>query len=224
MEQVSGRRSFLTKGLAAVAAATLLKNATADDACPVLTPAQTSGPFYPGESQFGKDIDLTRVPGASVRAKGDVIYVKGKVVDHLCRPVAHANVEIWQACASGRYNSPKDTNPAPLDPNFRYWAETFTDENGEYVFKTIVPGVYPADEKWDRPPHIHFKVTKLGFRELVTQMYFKDHPLNDIDLILQDIPGAQRETVIVDFQESLPGFEPGTKTGFFEIVLRPVRS
>ncbi len=222
MEQTSGRRAFLTRGLAAVATATLVKSAMGDS-CPVLTPAQTSGPFYPGEREFGQDIDLTRVPGSSRRAIGEVIYVKGRVVDHLCRPVANANVEVWQACASGRYNSPKDPNTAPLDPDFRYWAETFTNEKGEYMFKTIIPGVYPADERWDRPPHIHFRVAKTGFRDLVTQMYFKDHPLNDLDLILQDIPGEQREAVVVEFKESLPGFEPGTKTGFFEIVLKPVR-
>lgn len=222
MEQLSGRRAFLGKGLAAVAAATVVKSVMGES-CPVLTPAQTSGPFYPGEREFGQDIDLTRVRGASARATGEVIYVRGRVVDQNCRPVANANVEIWQACASGRYNSPKDPNTAPLDPNFRYWAETFTNEKGEYLFKTIVPGVYPADEKWDRPPHIHFRITKTGHRELVTQMYFKDHPLNDLDLILQEIPGEQRETVIVDFEDSLPGFEPETKTGFFEIVLKTIR-
>lgn len=222
MEQTSGRRAFLTRGLAAVATASLIKNALGDS-CPVLTPAQTSGPFYPGEREFGTDVDLTRVRGASRRAEGEVIYVRGRVVDHLCRPIANANVEIWQACASGKYNSPKDPNPAKLDPNFRYWAETFTNEKGEYMFKTIIPGVYPADEKWDRPPHIHFRIAKTGYRELVTQMYFKDHPLNDIDLILLDIPGEQRDSVIVDFVDSVPGLEPGTKTGFFEIVLKPVR-
>jgi protocatechuate 3,4-dioxygenase beta subunit len=222
MEQISGRRDFLAKGLAAVAGGALIKNALGNS-CPILTPAQGSGPFYPGESEFGRDIDLTRVPGSNVRAQGDVIYVRGRVVDHLCRPVANANVEIWQACASGKYNSPKDPNPAPLDPHFRYWAETFTNEKGEYLFKTIMPGVYPADEKWDRPPHIHFRIAKKGYKELITQMYFKDHPLNDLDLILQDIPGEQRETVIVNFEKSLPALEPGTKTGFFEIVLKPVR-
>lgn len=223
MEQTSGRRAFLTRGLAAVATATLVKSALGDS-CPVLTPPQSQGPFYPGEREFGRDIDLTQVPGSPRRAIGEVIYVKGRVVDHLCRPVVNANVEIWQACASGRYNSPKDPNSAPLDPDFRYWAETFTNEKGEYMFKTIIPGVYPADDQWDRPPHIHFRVAKTGYRDLVTQMYFKDQPLNDLDLILQNIPGEQRETVVVNFADSLPGFEPNTKTGFFEIVLRPVRS
>lgn len=117
-----------------------------------LTPPQTPGPFYPGESQFQAENDLTRIPGRPNRAVGQVIYVKGQVVDPQCRPIAGANVEIWQACASGKYNNPKDPNPAPLDPNFRYWGETFTDSNGEYAFKTILPGAYPADADWNRPP------------------------------------------------------------------------
>jgi protocatechuate 3,4-dioxygenase beta subunit len=152
-----------------------------------------------------------------------VVYIKGRVVDNLCRPVANANVEIWQACASGRYNSPKDPNPAALDPNFKYWAETFTNEKGEYMFKSIIPGPYPADEAWDRPPHVHFKISKLGFKDLVTQMYFKGDALNDVDLILNGLPSLERESVIVDFKPSPIGFEPNSKMGFFEISLRSVR-
>jgi protocatechuate 3,4-dioxygenase beta subunit len=179
----------------------------------ILTPSQTAGPFYPGEEEFSLEHDLTLVPGSSVRAEGEVIYVQGRVVDHTGLPVSGANVEIWQACASGKYNSPLDPNPAPLDPHFRYWAEALTNENGEYMFKTIVPGIYPAEQDWDRPPHIHFRVTKAGHEELVTQMYFKGHPLNDLDQILRKIPGEQRETVMVDFANE-------KKTGFFEIVLK----
>lgn len=215
-----GRRKFLI-GAAAVGAS--LK-AIASDVChPVFTPAQTQGPFYPGERAFGLDTDLTQVPGRPVRAKGRVIYVRGRVVDENCRPIQGANVEIWQACASGKYNAPNDPNPAPLDPNFKYWAETFTNKDGEYMFKTIIPGAYPAARDWDRPPHIHFKVSKLGHRDLVTQMYFKGEALNDSDLIIQDLPEAERQTVIVDFVPSPTGFEPNTLTGSFEIKLQRVR-
>ena len=118
------------------------------------------------------------------------MLVQGRVLDSQCRPIAGADVEIWQACASGRYNNPKDDNPAAIDPHFKYWGETRTDANGAYQFKTIVPGAYPADTDWMRPPHIHFKVSRLGFHELVTQMYFAGNPLNDQDQILKDVPAA----------------------------------
>lgn len=219
------RRQFLRWSLgtsAAVAATAVAGPARAAEMCAV-TARQTSGPFYPGEKAFTNSQDLTRLPGALNRARGQVIYVRGQVRDSQCRPLANANVEIWQACETGRYNHDRDPNPAALDPDFAYWGETFTDENGEYMFKTIVPGAYPADEGWDRPPHIHFRVTKLGYQELVTQSYFKGHPLNEKDLILLNVPAAQRADVIVDFQPSAAGLEPGSLTGSFNITLRSVR-
>ena len=129
-------------------------------------------------------------------------------------------MEIWQACASGKYNNPGDPNTAPLDPNFKYWGETVTSSTGEYAFKTILPGAYPADTDWDRPPHIHFRVLKRGYHELVTQMYFKGEPLNDADKILENVPKQMRGDVIVDFQPGLN--DPATKTGTFNITILKV--
>lgn len=189
----------------------------------LLTPAQTAGPFYPGEVNFTTDVDLTRIEGRKERALGQVIYVKGIVTNQRCEPVAGANVEIWQACATGRYNNKLDPNPAAIDPNFRYWGETYTAADGSYMFKTIRPGHYPADTNWMRPAHIHFRVSKIGHQELVTQMYFKGDKYNDADLILQDIPARERESAIVDFQPSVPDLEPGSLTGQFNITFRSLR-
>jgi protocatechuate 3,4-dioxygenase, beta subunit len=216
-------RASLTVSAGALAAGTLVPKALAATCGP--TPPQTPGPFYPGEANIKPTNDLTLVPGRPSRALGQVVYIAGRVVDQACRPVENANVEIWQACASGKYNSEKDPNPAPLDPNFRYWGEAFTDSEGKYLFKTIVPGAYPADPSinWVRPPHIHVKVSRLGYRELITQMYFKGDPLNERDLILDGIPRSQWDRVIVDFQPAGEGFEPGTKLGNFEISIRSVR-
>jgi protocatechuate 3,4-dioxygenase beta subunit len=208
------RRNFLTRG--AVGAGALLLATPAARALAAscgLTPPQTSGPFYPGESQFHPDQDLTQIPGRPA-ALGEVVIVQGQVLDTECRPIAGAAIEIWQACASGRYNNPKDPNTAAaLDPNFKYWGEAFTDEHGNYSFKTIIPGAYPADLDWDRPPHIHFKISKLGYRELTTQLYFAGQPLNDRDLILLDLAPADRERVIVSFAGGV---------GKFDITLRRV--
>ncbi len=192
------------------------------------TPPQTEGPFYPGENQFQNQNDLTRIPGAPTIAKGRVVVITGVVRDAACRSIANANVEIWQACVTGKYNNPNDPNPAPLDPNFRYWGETYTDAQGRYWFKTIIPGQYPAGQNWIRPPHVHYKVSALGYHELTTQMYFKGHPLNEQDLILRGIPDGMRESVIVDFK---PVAQLGLSrqlgqnslVGQFDITLRSVR-
>lgn len=224
MSMIENRRNFLKLGTGAAGAALLAGSASkALGAVCGLTPPQTPGPFYPGEKAFLTENDLTVVPGRFVRAKGQVVYVKGKVVDTACQPIVNANVEIWQACESGKYNNPRDPNPAPLDPNFRYWAETFTNNQGEYWFKTIIPGAYPADRTWTRPPHIHYKISCLGYRDLVTQMYFGGNALNDSDLILQQIAASERDSVIVDFTPSPGDLEPGSLLGSFDITLRSVR-
>ena len=186
-----------------------------------LIPAQTEGPFFPGEEKFDHNNDLT-FSGQTSRPQGQIIYVRGKVQDERCLPVPGAQIEIWQACGSGRYNNPADTNTAPLDPNFKYWGEAIADANGDYSFKTIIPGAYPADVDWIRPPHIHFKVECRGYHELITQMYFKGNTYNEADKILRRVPKALRGSVIVDFVESPMGFEVGSKTGIFDITIESV--
>jgi protocatechuate 3,4-dioxygenase beta subunit len=225
MEKEKNRRHFLKIGAGAVGAA-LIANPFKEAVAAVCeaTPDQTSGPFYPGESVFKSEHDLTRIPGRSKRAEGQMVYIRGRVLESEgCSPLENANVEIWQACASGKYNNPKDPNPAPIDPNFLYWSECFTNTQGEYWFKTIIPGAYPASSNWIRPPHIHFKISCLGYHELITQMYFKGHSLNEADRILQQLPAKERDAVIVEFRPASNDFEPGALIGEFDITLKPVR-
>jgi protocatechuate 3,4-dioxygenase, beta subunit len=186
-----------------------------------MTPAQTEGPFYPIEDQLDKDNDLTRVNGVGGKAKGQVVYIRGRVLDEACNPVSGALVEIWQACESGRYNHPSDPNTSvPLDESFQYWGQDITDADGRYLFKTIIPGSYPAAPGWVRPPHVHFKVAKLGFHDLTTQMYFEGQPLNDKDQILKSIPASQRPSVIVKFEKPSPEFDPASLVGTFDLAIR----
>lgn len=184
------------------------------------TPEQTSGPFHPIRDQADKDLDLTRVKGHAGRAKGDVIRVQGQVRDQHGHPVPKARVEIWQANAKGRYAHERDTNPAPLDPDFQGWGIVDTDDQGRYRFLTIKPGAYPAAEGWMRPPHIHFKVTLLGYHELTTQLYFAGEKLNEKDAILLDTPEEQRPALIVTFAPVKDEAEGRILEGEFNIVLR----
>jgi protocatechuate 3,4-dioxygenase, beta subunit len=183
--------------------------------CGELTPPQTEGPFYPESTAGEDDTDLTQ----GGKALGEVIFVEGVVTDENCDPVNGALVEIWQACSTGKYDHSGDPNPAALDPNFQYWGRAVTDAAGAYKFKTILPGAYPAAPGWDRPPHIHFKIAKIGFHELTTQLYFKGQKLNVKDRILLGIPKAERERVVSELVvkqgETIP-------TANFPITLRSV--
>jgi protocatechuate 3,4-dioxygenase beta subunit len=180
------------------------------------TASETSGPFHPVVEQKDKDFDLTKVEGRDGVAKGKVVELECSVVGTDGKPVEEATVEIWQANAAGRYHHPHDKNPAPLDPDFQGWAIVPSGKEGKLKFKTIVPGSYPASKDWSRPPHIHFKVTKMGYMELTTQMYFPGEKLNDTDLILQKHTPEQREQLIAKLVSQDP------QTYGFRIVIEKV--
>lgn len=219
------RRSLLQVGLGVAAGAAtgnLLAEAT-DTGTACETPAQTEGPFYPQHAQADRDLDLTLISGHAERAEGDIIYVSGLVLDDHYKTVPGALVDVWQANKHGRYRHEHDPNPAPLDANFQGWGQIRTDDRGRYTFKTIIPGAYPVDTHWWRPPHIHFKISKRGYHELTTQMYFAGHALNEKDGILLALPEAERGKVIVEFGEGSAEHEPGAKRGEFNIMLHRVR-
>jgi protocatechuate 3,4-dioxygenase, beta subunit len=181
-----------------------------------LTPAQTSGPFYPADKPLDRDADLTRVKGRRERAAGQVVHVMGRVLDADGRPVRGARVEVWQANTHGRYTHPDDSNGAPLDPNFEGYADLLTDDEGRYRFKTVKPGAYPAGSAM-RPPHIHFGVSA-RHRRLVTQMYFPGEARNDGDFVL-DAAGANRRLLIAEVGAPTADLEPGSLLARWNIIL-----
>ncbi len=216
------RRSMLKATFGALAGGTALLAARQAAACAAATPAQTEGPFFPVTAQADQDWDLTVIPGRRAAPLGEAVYVLGQVTNEQCRPVAGVSVEIWQACASGRYNHPGDTSGLPLDPNFQYWGIAITDATGNYKFKTILPGDYPADDTWQRPPHIHFKLHKRGLHELTTQMYFAGNPLNDDDLILRNVPEDQRASVVIEIADANPTAGLDLRSCRFDLGMRRV--
>ncbi|MBI5739098.1 MAG: protocatechuate 3,4-dioxygenase [Nitrospirae bacterium] len=180
------------------------------------TPEQVMGPFYPVIKPSDLDADLTVISGRPGKARGQVIYVSGLVLDLKDDPVAGARVEIWQANTYGRYRHPGDKNPASLDPDFEGYGVQITDAEGRYRFKTIKPGAYPATKEWTRPPHIHFIVTGKSNR-LVTQMYFDGEPLNKTDMLLKDTPN--KELLITKLTPPSKDMEPGALAALWDIVL-----
>jgi protocatechuate 3,4-dioxygenase, beta subunit len=147
------------------------------------TPDQILGPYFPTRRHAFTSNDLTTVKRSASRAQGEIIEVRGRVLNLNGEPVHAARLTIWQANSFGRYSHANDSNPAPLDPNFVGYTRIRSSDDGRYTIKTIKPGAYPASPNWTRPPHIHFEV-QARFEWLVTQMYFPGEPLNDRDRLL----------------------------------------
>ena len=123
------------------------------------TVRQTEGPFFKPSSPERSDL---RQPGAKARP----IELSGLVLTRRCQPVARALVDLWHADEKGDYDN----------SGFRYRGHQFTDANGVYRFRTIMPAVYVG-----RTRHYHVKVQASGGRVLTTQLYFPDEPGNRRD-------------------------------------------
>ena len=208
------RRTIIKAG-AGIAASAVTAGVIARSS--TLTPANPEGPFYPRHEQVDKDTDLTLIQGRAERAEGKVIRVTGQVLDETGNPVEGALVDIWQANSHGRYHHEDDPATAPMDPNFQGWGMVKTDAEGRYSFTTIKPGAYKVDASWRRPPHIHYKVSRRGYHELTTQMYFAGESLNDTDRLLRSVAEEDRDLLVVDFQDI-----DGTPHGDFPIVIAKV--
>ena len=210
MKTISRRKAIKLSLISGIVSAFGFSSSFAKALATMPTPSETAGPFYPVKDQQDKDADLTQVDGHDGVARGQHIIVSGQVSDVAGHSIENATLDIWQADANGRYRHPLDVNSVPLDKNFQGWAIVRSDSNGLFRFKTVIPGAYPASRTWIRPPHIHFKISKPGYRALTTQMYFPDEALNETDLLLNDKSATERAAMIagkIDQQGNLPIYE-----------------
>jgi len=176
---------------------------TATTAASQRTPSATEGPFYPTESMRFTDVDnnLVRISDAVREAGGEVVVLKGRVLDGAGTPVAGARVEIWQCDVNGIYLHTRDRSRGGYDVAFQGFGRVVTGADGAYAFRTIKPTVYPG-----RTPHIHVKAFA-GGRELTTQFYLPNHSLNDRDWLYRRLSAAERDMVTMRFAEGPDGPE-----------------
>ena len=187
------------------------------DELPV-TPSQGQGPFYPEieiEKQLHNDTDLYRKIEGHEAAKGEPIIVHGVVQDRHGKPLAGSVVEIWQACAAGRYNHSGDRNQKKLlDNNFQFWGRSVIGQDGTYSFTTVVPGLYPG--RMGR--HIHFRVESEGHSRLTTQCYFAEFGEDNAkDDLYKRLDSKEQELVTVELEK--PTDQELPRTGEFRIVM-----
>jgi protocatechuate 3,4-dioxygenase, beta subunit len=170
------------------------------------TPSQTEGPFYPVTLPKDTDFDLLR-NGTLGYTRGQPTWVEGTVTDLQGRPVAGAQVEIWQCDEAGHYHHPGDGGKA--DPAFQGFGRVTVGSDGQYRFRTIRPVAYSG-----RTPHIHVKV-KLAARELLTtQLYVAGDPHNERDFLWRNLRPEARAALTVPFQQGGDGLRAN-----FPIVL-----
>jgi len=185
------------------------------------TATETTGPAGYWDRLMGPALaDLTTQHAAM--PQGQRIIVAGRVLDEDGRAVPDTVMEIWQANAAGRYIHARDQWDAPHDPNFTGAGRVVTDREGGYRFVTIRPGAYPWGNHrnaW-RPAHIHLSLLGPAFAtRLVTQLYFPDDPLIEIDPIANAVPMPYRQRLVARLDMDVT--EPNHALGYrFDVVLK----
>lgn len=169
------RRDFIIKGsLFAFAVSTInyscltskeTSEITTGDNCDPTT-KDILGPFFRAGAPLRNN----------VRAKNDqrnLLTIKGQLMLNDCKtPIKNTVIDFWQANNKGEYDN--ETS------DFNYRAKVKTDENGNYEYKTIIPGKYLNGNQF-RPSHIHIRVNGENTHELISQIYFQgdEHIEND---------------------------------------------
>ena len=160
----------------------------------IATPGQTVGPFFALGLDRPEWADLTRN-----NPEGERIVIEGKVLDGDGVPVPDAVIEVWQANAVGRYNSPDDDQAdKKLDPNFIGFGRAATNPTGQYKITTIKPGPVPGRGNALQAPHINVAFFARGLlKQLFTRIYFAGEAANASDPLLASIEDVNSRNTLI---------------------------
>lgn len=178
----------------------------------------TIGPFFPRTFFGDGDNDLARLHAEALpSARGEAILLRGRVTREGGFPCLNAILEAWQADAGGRFNHPLDPEQHLADPDFLGWGRAWTDGDGQFEFRTLLPGGY-ADPAGPRAPHINLAIMGAGLmRRVQSTVFFPDFAAaNTADPVLNLVPDLRRHRLV-----AVPeGEAEGRRVFRFDIHLR----
>ena len=169
--------------------------------------------------------------------QGTPMIASGRVLDGNHRPLAGAELIIYQASNDGIYSGLWDPNA----PKYNLRGRQFTDTDGRYRFTTITPVPYSdipehiAEEvekvtsalgrSFYRPAHIHYEIHHADLlKPFRGEVYFSGDPSIPFDIAGPGfaVPSLQAETVLHDEPEDIAahGFDGPFNTAVFDFVLK----
>ena len=124
------------------------------------------------------------------RRRAPELFCNIQVKDRDGKPVADAEVDVWQSSTEGLY---ENQDPTQADMNLR--GKFTTDKDGRFSFRSIKPAGYPipidgpvgdlmkAQGRHNmRPAHLHFLIYKPGYKTHISQVYLPDDPNIETDV------------------------------------------
>jgi catechol 1,2-dioxygenase len=152
----------------------------------------------------------------------ETVWFEGYVRDERGRGIAGVTLDVWEDAPNGIYE-----NLDPDQPEYNLRGRFETDENGHYAFVAVRPVPYPIPDDEtagellrfmghhpNRPGHMHFIISKDGYRPLISQIYDADSKWLEDDSVF-----AVKESLIGKFKPAAK--ELGTDLHFsFDFVLK----
>ncbi len=162
------------------------------------TPRTIEGPLYVAGAP--KSEAFARMDDGTDEA-AETMILTGQVTDDQGQPLANAVVDIWHADTKGAYSY---FDQSQSEYNLR--RRIVTDEQGRYTARSIIPSGYGCPPEGstqqllnllgrhgNRPAHIHFFISKPGFKHLTTQIN-----LAGDEYTYDDFAFATRDELVID--------------------------
>lgn len=125
------------------------------------TTSDVLGPFYRPDSPVRSSLVIKGEKGAPIELFGKIKH------DDCITPYKNAKIELWHCDGNGVYDNES--------ADFKYRGTLYSDNEGNYSFKTILPVPYGEGDNY-RPAHFHLMISAEGYQPLVTQLYFTGDP------------------------------------------------
>lgn len=130
-----------------------------------VTSSLIEGPYYTKNSPEKNDF-------VNDGRTGEVLSLSGYVLDSNCHPISNAWVDFWQTDSNGDYDN----------SGYVLRGHQYTDENGMYTLRTIIPGEYPG-----RTLHIHVAVRATDQSPtIISQLFIPGIDKNNADEIFTE--------------------------------------
>jgi catechol 1,2-dioxygenase len=178
----------------------MLVDAIENTVPPGATESTVQGPFYvPGSPLREYGANIAEESDAGVPA-----LVRGRVLDLQGRPIAGAEVDVWQNGDDQLYAVQRHDAP---EEHLR--GRFITREDGGYAFLAVRPTPYPIPydgpvgrmleltgrHPW-RPAHVHMIIRADGYRTLTTHVFDVESPYLDSDAVFAVKPSLTRAFVV----------------------------
>ncbi|MDB5554130.1 MAG: catechol 1,2-dioxygenase [Rhizobium sp.] len=145
------------------------------------------GPFHVADAP-----ELPMGANICLDAKGEDMFIEGRILDTEGRPVADAVIDVWQANDEGFY----DVQQKGIQPDFNLRGIFRTGPDGRYWFRAVKPKYYPIPDDGPvgqllgqlgrhpyRPAHLHYIIKADGYDTLVTHIFDPDDPYINSDAV-----------------------------------------